>query len=110
MPRVKNLTNMTVSVSHWKLLPDGRLLDPRGKVQDALPDSVAYGSATMRYAELGLLELEGYVTKKEREGHSTATINLSSIRALDIYADDAAVKEPTKVEEVPKGKKDKNQK
>lgn len=66
MPKVKNLTKTVLSIGHWKLLPDGRFLDPRGKAQDKLPDAVAYSSATRRFADLGLLELEGHVTEKER--------------------------------------------
>jgi len=64
MPKVKNLSGTTVLIQHWKLLPDGRLLDPRGVVKGAVPDDVAYSAAAKRLADQGVLDIEGYKPKK----------------------------------------------
>jgi len=74
MPKVKNLTDKTVPIQHWKLLPDGRALDPRGNVKAVLPDDVAYSAAAKRLADQGVLDIEGYVVKKTAPPPSPAAV------------------------------------
>lgn len=63
MPKVKNLSGTTVRIQHWQLLPDGKILDPRGVVKGAVPDDVAFSAAAKRLADQGVLDIEGYRSK-----------------------------------------------
>lgn len=63
MPKVKNLSDKTVLVQHWKFLPDGRVMDPRGNLKGVVPDGVTYSAAAKRLADQGVLDIEGYRPK-----------------------------------------------
>lgn len=60
MAKVQNLQGRTVSLLRWKVLPDGRCVNPRGDVGCCLPDAVAYSDKAKRLADQGVLKLEGY--------------------------------------------------
>ena len=70
MPKVKYIekNGSGVSVMRWRFLPDGRVLDPKGKLKSIVPAEVAYSAAAKRMARTGILDIEGYappVAKKE---------------------------------------------
>jgi hypothetical protein len=54
-----------VSVMRWRVLPNGKILDPRGNVRAQLPDDVAYSRAAKRLADRGALSIEGYTPAKK---------------------------------------------
>jgi hypothetical protein len=62
MAKVTNLTERTVLLHHWKVLPKGsRLLNPQGVEKDSMPDVLAYSPSGKHLADQGQLELEGYI-------------------------------------------------
>ena len=61
MAKVTNLTNKTIPLLRWKVLPaSSNVVDPKGHVYTSMPDDVAYSSVGKRLALQGALELEGY--------------------------------------------------
>jgi hypothetical protein len=60
MPKISNIAGRTVELLRWKLLPDGRVISPRGVVADALPDDVVYSPTARHLADQGIITIEGY--------------------------------------------------
>ena len=60
MAKVINVAGRTVELLRWKLLPDGRVISPRGVVADALPDAVVYSPTARHLADQGIITIEGY--------------------------------------------------
>lgn len=59
MPRVQNLSKKGIPLLRWRVLPDGRVLDPTGKVHDELPADVGYSDQAKRLCRRNLLRVEG---------------------------------------------------
>jgi len=60
MPKVSNIAGRTVEMLGWKVLSDGRVIDPRGEIQDDLPDRVAFSNQAKHLADLNLITIQGY--------------------------------------------------
>jgi hypothetical protein len=60
VPKVINVAGRTVELLRWKLLPDNRVISPRGVVADELPDSVVHSHQAKHLADQGLITIQGY--------------------------------------------------
>lgn len=58
--KVINTAGRTVGLLGWRVLPDSRVVGPRGEVTDDLPTDVAYSSQAKHLADLGLVIIRGY--------------------------------------------------
>lgn len=62
--KVINKAGRTVSILRWKVLPDGRVINPLGEVKDDLPTEVAYSPQAKHLADQGLVSIRGYMSAK----------------------------------------------
>lgn len=60
MTKVQNPSGRALTLSRWKILPDGRCVDPLGVLGCCLPDSIAYSARAKKLADQGLLKIYGY--------------------------------------------------
>jgi hypothetical protein len=60
VPKVINVVGRTVELLRWKLLPDNRVISPRGVLADELPHDVAYSHQAKHLADQGLITIQGY--------------------------------------------------
>lgn len=60
MPEVINKSGRTVALLGWKVLPDSRVVSPRGELKEGLPSDIAYSDQAKHLADQGLITIQGY--------------------------------------------------
>lgn len=65
MPKVKNLKGKGVPLLRHRILPDGRVQDPKGHVHDLLPFELAHTPQALRLVKEGWIEIEGLQFKSQ---------------------------------------------
>jgi hypothetical protein len=97
MPKVKYIEKggPGASVMRWRFLPDGRVLDPHGRVKAQVPDDVAYSPAAKRMADKGILDIEGYVVPKKKKATPSPPV-MTSAKEEELKTTDKSKKKPGK--------------
>jgi len=65
MPKVKNLSGKGIPLLRHRILPDGRVQDPKGHVHDLLPHELAHTAQALRLVKEGWIEIEGLSFKSQ---------------------------------------------
>lgn len=65
MPKVTNLKKKGVPLLRHRILPDGRVQDPKGHIHDQLPFELAHTPQALRLIREGYIEIEGLQFKSQ---------------------------------------------
>jgi hypothetical protein len=57
LPKVENLTKQVVPIKRWKILPDGRVISPKGELLPELPGEIIYSPQATRLASNGVIKI-----------------------------------------------------